>query len=63
MLENVCDVIRYYKLEKQGKKKKRKIREKKKHVKRVIKSDQLIHFCLTISSVFCTNELDRHCQH
>ena len=46
-------VNRYCKLEKK-KKKKKKIREKMKYVKHVIKSDEVIYFCLTF--IFCTNE-------
>ena len=51
-------VNRYCKLEK--KKKKKKIREKMKYVKHVIKSDEVIYFCLTF--IFCTNEPARQCQ-
>ena len=45
-------VNRYCKLEK--KQNKTKIREKMKYVKHVIKSDEVIYFCLTF--IFCTNE-------
>ena len=44
-------------LSKWKKKEKRKqTLERKKNIKNVIKSDKLIHFCLTISSAFCTDE-------
>ena len=51
MQENVCVVNHYCKLENK-KKENQNQREKKKHVKHVIKGDQLIYFGLTISS-FC----------
>ena len=38
------------------KKEETKIWDKKKHVKHVTKSDRLTPFCLTMSSVFCTNK-------
>ena len=47
MLENVCVVNRYCKLERK-KQNKTKTRDKKKHVKHVIKSHQLIHFFSSI---------------
>ena len=38
------------------KEKRKQTLERKKNIKNVIKSDKLIHFCLTISSAFCTDE-------
>ena len=54
MLVNFCVVNCYCQSEKK-RKEKTNTREKK-NVKNVIKSDQLIHFCLTISSAFCRDE-------
>ena len=68
MLENICVLNHYCKLVKKERKteKKRKekenLRKKKKHVKHVIKSNQLVHFCLTMSSVPCADEPSRQRQ-
>ena len=55
MLVNFCVVNCYCQSEKKKEKRKQTL-ERKKNIKNVIKSDKLIHFCLTISSAFCTDE-------
>ena len=52
MLKSLCVVTHYFKLEKKRRKENKNQRKKKKHVKHVVKSDELIHFCLMMSSVF-----------
>ena len=44
MLESVCVVSRYFKLEWKRTKENKNERKKKKHVNHAIKSDKLIHF-------------------
>ena len=67
MLENVCVVNRKCNLEKKKKKKEKQKRKeknqrkKKKNVKNFIEFDQLMYFCLTRSSIFCTDEPGRQC--
>ena len=59
MLDNVCVVNRHCKLEKKKKRKENnKNQIEKRNIKNVIKGDQLIHFCLTLSSSL----LGRLCQ-
>ena len=54
MQENVCVVNCYCKLE--NKKKENKNQREKTHAKHFIKGDQLIYFCLTMSSFCCTDD-------